>query len=137
MRHSWAIPEEVLAGTAPGSIAGSMGGVTPHLCTKPCNKREDRETHMVLSSDSAWMQTGLFGHQFLTEKSHLHTFPFVSAQISIHLPSPFVPFIPNPFTPNQNLILGLGHSSHSSSAFCLITRLSHLFHFPFTFPKEG
>lgn len=46
-------PAEVLAGTARGSIAGSTAVVTPHLPTKSCHKREAREAHMVLSSDSA------------------------------------------------------------------------------------
>lgn len=41
------------------------------------------------------------------------------------------------FTPNEKLLLDLGHSSHRISAFCLTTRLSQLFHFPFTFPREG
>lgn len=60
-------PGEVLAGTAQGSIAGSLGVVTPRLCTKSCYKREAREAQVISSSDSDWVQTGLFGHQFLTE----------------------------------------------------------------------
>lgn len=38
-------PGEVLAGTARGSIAGSMGVVTPRLCTKSCNEGSQKSPH--------------------------------------------------------------------------------------------
>lgn len=99
--------------------------------------REARKAHMVLSSDSDWMQTGLFGHQFLTKPSHnLHFllsllgYPFISCLLL------FLSF-PTLFYSQSEFLLDLGHRSHSTSAFCLTTRLSQLFHLPFTFPREG
>lgn len=87
-------PVEVLAGTARGSITGSTGVVTPHLPSKSCHKREAREPLMVLSSDSDWVQTGLFGHQFLTEQSHnLHFLLSLPGFLFISLLPLFLPFL--------------------------------------------
>lgn len=134
--------------TQPGHVQGrrwqaqheaalQAAGEWSHLiCALNHDQREAREAHMVLSSDSDWMQTGLLGHQFLTEQSH-NLYFLLSAWISIHFPSPSVPFIPHPVTPNQKFLLGSGHCSYSTNAFCLTTSLSQLLPFPFTFPRKG
>lgn len=129
-------PGEVLASTAQAAL--QVAWEWSHLFYALNHvMREARKALMVLSSGSDWKQTGLFGHRFLTSKAityisfclclDIRSFPF--SFCSYHSP----PF----FTPSQKFLLDLRHSSHSTSAFCLTTRLSQLFHLPITFPREG